>query len=191
MHVHLQKFNFNYLLTPCGLNLTTLGIQSYSQMMIGVSNHLLTIVFRFHYHFQEVIGSLGLVNLECKNTKKASPKALTLGAPPIWSPSWEVTRSLACQRLLDDDIDLGPSGWFGAKKLLVVFIGSPKDWVGPPHCPTNYFQIPFMALSVGWYMGVIWSPQVTSTPEGLQGRFLAVDLAGNSNRWPREKSSKI
>ena len=28
-------------------------------MMIGVSNHLLTIVFRFHYHSQEVIGSLG------------------------------------------------------------------------------------------------------------------------------------
>ena len=28
-------------------------------MMIGVSNHLLNIVFRFHYHSQEVIGSLG------------------------------------------------------------------------------------------------------------------------------------
>ena len=40
----------------------SLGIQSYSQMMIGVSNHLLTIVFRFHYHSQEVIGSLGYTN---------------------------------------------------------------------------------------------------------------------------------
>ena len=39
--------------------LNTLGIQSYSQLMIGVSNHLLSIVFRFHYHSQEVIGSLG------------------------------------------------------------------------------------------------------------------------------------
>ena len=27
--------------------------------MIGMSNHLLSIVFRFHYHSQEVIGSLG------------------------------------------------------------------------------------------------------------------------------------
>ena len=36
-----------------------LGIQSYSQLMIGMSNHLLSVVFRFHYHSQKVIGSLG------------------------------------------------------------------------------------------------------------------------------------
>ena len=36
-----------------------LGIQSPCQMMIGVSNHLLSKVFRFHYHSQKVIGSLG------------------------------------------------------------------------------------------------------------------------------------
>ena len=30
------------------------GIQSYSQMMIGVSNHLLSIVYSFHYHSQKV-----------------------------------------------------------------------------------------------------------------------------------------
>ena len=36
----------------------TLGIQSHSQMMIGMSNHLLSIVFRFHCHSQKVIGSL-------------------------------------------------------------------------------------------------------------------------------------
>jgi len=36
-----------------------LGIQSYSQLMIGVSNHLLSKVLRFHYHSQKVIGSLG------------------------------------------------------------------------------------------------------------------------------------
>ena len=41
----------------------TLGIQSYSHLMIGVSNHLLSIVFRFHYHSQKVIGSLGIVDL--------------------------------------------------------------------------------------------------------------------------------
>ena len=39
----------------------TLGIQSYSQLMIGVSNHLLSIIFRFHYHPQKVIGCLGLL----------------------------------------------------------------------------------------------------------------------------------
>ena len=37
----------------------SLGIQSYSQLMIGVSNHLLSIGLRFHYHSQKVIGSLG------------------------------------------------------------------------------------------------------------------------------------
>ena len=45
------------LKSPC----CSLGIQSYSQMMIGVSNHLLSIVFRFHYHSQKVIGCLGVV----------------------------------------------------------------------------------------------------------------------------------
>ena len=30
----------------------------FSALMIGVSNHLLSIVFRFHYHSQKVIGSL-------------------------------------------------------------------------------------------------------------------------------------
>ena len=34
-------------------------IQSPCQMMIGVHNHLLSKVFRFHYHSQQVIGSLG------------------------------------------------------------------------------------------------------------------------------------
>ena len=40
----------------------TLGIQSPCQMMIGVYNHLLSKVFRFHYHSQKVIGSLGIHN---------------------------------------------------------------------------------------------------------------------------------
>ena len=37
----------------------TLGIQSYSQIMIGMFKHLLRIVFGFQYHSQDVIGSLG------------------------------------------------------------------------------------------------------------------------------------
>ena len=39
----------------------SLGIQLPCQMMIGVYNHLLSKVFRFHYHSQKVIGSLGIV----------------------------------------------------------------------------------------------------------------------------------
>ena len=38
----------------------SLWIQSPCQMMIGVYNHLLRKVFRFHYHSQKVIGSLGI-----------------------------------------------------------------------------------------------------------------------------------
>ena len=38
--------------------LVALGIQSPCQRMIGMSNHLLSIVFGFHYHSQKVIGSL-------------------------------------------------------------------------------------------------------------------------------------
>ena len=38
-----------------------LGIQSPCQRMIGVYNHLLSKVFRFHCHSQKVIGSLGLL----------------------------------------------------------------------------------------------------------------------------------
>ena len=37
-----------------------LGIQSPCQMMIGVYNHLLRKVFRFHYQSKKVIGSLGI-----------------------------------------------------------------------------------------------------------------------------------
>ena len=37
----------------------SLRIQSPSQMVSGVYNHLLRKVFRFHYHSQKVIGSLG------------------------------------------------------------------------------------------------------------------------------------
>ena len=37
----------------------SVGIQSPCQRMIGVYNHLLSRVFRFHYYSQKVIGSLG------------------------------------------------------------------------------------------------------------------------------------
>ena len=41
--------------------ISSLRIQSPCQMMIGVYNHLLSKVFRFHCHSQKVIGSLGYV----------------------------------------------------------------------------------------------------------------------------------
>ena len=40
----------------------SLGIQSPCQRMIWVYNHLLNKVFRFHYHSQKVIGSLGHIS---------------------------------------------------------------------------------------------------------------------------------
>ena len=42
------------------------GIQSYSQIMIGVSTHLLIMVFRFRSHSHKVIGCLGEVYLKPK-----------------------------------------------------------------------------------------------------------------------------
>ena len=60
----------------------TLGIQSYSQMMIGVSNHFLSIVFRFHYHSQEVIGSLGIKKKHEKNTILSTSKGSRVGIYP-------------------------------------------------------------------------------------------------------------
>ena len=44
------------------LQSSSLGIQSDSQMIIRVTHHFLSIVFRFQYHSQKVIGSLGLSN---------------------------------------------------------------------------------------------------------------------------------
>ena len=47
-----------FLPSKYGLNNPSLGIRSLCQRMLGVSNHLLSKVFRFHYHSQKVIGSL-------------------------------------------------------------------------------------------------------------------------------------
>ena len=61
-----QKKTFNFSRLRKSLDVWTygksLGIQSPCLMMIGVSNHLLSKVFRFHYHSQKVIGSLGNVS---------------------------------------------------------------------------------------------------------------------------------
>ena len=46
--------------TNTRLQTHSLGIQSPCQMMIGMYNHLLRKVFRFHYHSQKVIGFLGI-----------------------------------------------------------------------------------------------------------------------------------
>ena len=48
-------------------------IESTCQMMIGVYDHFLSKVFRFHYHSQKVIGSLGHI-CESTENKKATLK---------------------------------------------------------------------------------------------------------------------
>ena len=55
-----QKLVLEVLLIP-------IGIQSTCQMMIGVYNHLLSKVFRLHYHSQKVIGSLGNIHVQNRN----------------------------------------------------------------------------------------------------------------------------
>ncbi len=57
-HIFLTFWNHHLVMFLVSTT-NTLGIQSYSQIMIGMFNHL-SIVFRFHYHSQEVIGSLGI-----------------------------------------------------------------------------------------------------------------------------------
>ena len=52
---------------------------SHSQMMIRVSNHLLSMVFSFHYHSQKMIASLGVGSVSgClffgKNSSIGKPK---------------------------------------------------------------------------------------------------------------------
>ncbi len=59
-----------------------LGIQSPCQMMIGVYNHLLSKVFRFHYHSQKVIGSLGInIDIEKMCLEGADLRLLTQTRP--------------------------------------------------------------------------------------------------------------
>ena len=48
----------------------TLDIKSYSQLMIGVSNHLLRKVFWFHCHSRKVFGSLGKITVSNQRCKK-------------------------------------------------------------------------------------------------------------------------
>ena len=59
---------------PLRLENLSLGIQSYSQLLIGVSNHLLSKVFRFHYHSQKVNGSLGYCTIRSTNPHFYAPK---------------------------------------------------------------------------------------------------------------------
>ena len=61
------------------VGICSLGIQSYSQMMIRVSNHLLSKAFRFHYHSQKVIGSPGVVML---------PPVTTANEGLVWDSLW-------------------------------------------------------------------------------------------------------
>ena len=67
--------------------------------MIGVYSHLLRRVFRFHYHSQKVIGSLGLVgghlNISKRVTKKTSLTKVT------WPQNCQVEISLSFPDTMD------------------------------------------------------------------------------------------
>ena len=68
-----------------------LRIQPPCQMMIGVYtvyNHLLSKVFRFHYHSQKVIGSLGFSFTSQKMQGSAGLETLTILAVQL--VFWEV-----------------------------------------------------------------------------------------------------
>ena len=64
-----RKSSFFIMTSRLGsvFRIESLGIQSPCQMMLGVYNHLLSKVFRFHYHSQKVIGSLGNTKIETCN----------------------------------------------------------------------------------------------------------------------------
>ena len=57
----LCSWTFQFSIEMCMY--ISLRIQAPCQMMIGVYNHLLSKVFRFHYHSQKVIGSLGHIQI--------------------------------------------------------------------------------------------------------------------------------
>ena len=63
-----NKFHWSHWLE--GIKLTPIGIQSYSQIMIGVFNPLLSIVLWFHYHSQQVIWSLGIYSKQTNLEKR-------------------------------------------------------------------------------------------------------------------------
>ena len=60
-------------------------IQSPCQMMIGVYNHLLSKVFRFHYYSQKVIECLGYIYMY---------RSTSFFKGTFWSPQMEVTNHL-------------------------------------------------------------------------------------------------
>ena len=60
----------------------SLRIQSPSQMMIGVYNHLLRKVFRFHYHSEKVIGSpRSVFSPKAWSCLRNGPRTLRLADP--------------------------------------------------------------------------------------------------------------
>jgi len=79
-----------------------LRIQSPCQMMIGVYNHLLSKVFRFHCHSQKVIGSLGTISIDNQRQYNSLPNVGSLSQslthiprfPPVERSSQKVTTIL-------------------------------------------------------------------------------------------------
>ena len=85
--LEFQVKSVNYSITYIQYNIF-LRIQPPCQMMIGVYNHLLRKVFRFHYHSQKVIGSLGFSFTSQKMQGIAGLETLTILAVQL--VLWEV-----------------------------------------------------------------------------------------------------
>ena len=85
----------------------SLGIQSYSQMMIGMSNHLLSIVFRFHYHCQEVIGSLGYTgNKSVQACLETYHFGVNFSPGSYRFPTHLIVKSSCCALNMDSTVDI-------------------------------------------------------------------------------------
>ncbi len=98
--------------------------------MIGVSSRLLSIVSRFHYHSQKVIGSLGIV-LFPNNPHPIFPNELTLGCS-----EWNLT--LGKTHLLRNCSTLG----------ITIFDDASQTNLGSSRCPF----LGFMLLVVIWFV---------------------------------------
>jgi len=85
-----------------------LGIQLHSQM-IGMSNHLLSTRFRFHYHSHKVIGSLGN-NWRERTNQQPKPRCTFLPQINEMCHIFHFHESSLCWNAVSDSGPSAPSG---------------------------------------------------------------------------------
>ncbi len=142
----------------------SLGIQSPSQMMIGVSNHLLSIVFRFHYHSQKVIGSLGYVHdfWKCNSCEAVMTEAASDDAFPHM-PHTQLILSPMSSRIITKKTRNRQT----SKNTWPIFIfKSSRSRVATDFCSCNPLQPKLVNAST---CGKVW--------------FCFVHLRGTFKRW--------